>query len=251
VIYTQPTEVTTRIKEILQYEMGVWEALDPPANIVPFLQIHNSPNEARTSAYTMPFEMTAGEHVQALGRTAGIDWTVVGRAIHVWDVSRNLGKTRTLTEADFFSSVIVTAYGADMAASVYVIGRNGVYGEAHAESPYYGPWTMILTAYNEEGTQDPSQAELNSQAKRNLNGRQPVPIEVRIPDNSGIRLDETLTIHHMVPGVQVPLLATLNARQMSQLQKIDHVTVVETSDGEEIQVTLTPATKPDDDIEVP
>jgi hypothetical protein len=176
---------------------------------------------------------------------------VVGRAIHVWDVSRNLGKTRQLTEADFFSEVIVTAYGADMAAEVYVVGNNGAYGHASAPSPYYGPWTMILTAYNEEGTIDPSQAELDSQASRNLNGRMPVPVEVRIPDNSGVRLSDTLTIYDMVPGVQIPLLATLNARKMSQLQKIDHVTVTETSDGETVQLTLTPATKPDVETEEP
>lgn len=251
VIYTQPTEVTSRINNILQYEMQRWETLDPPANVLPYLQIHHFPNEARTTAYTQPFEMTAGEHIQGLGRTGGIDWTVVGRSLHVWDVSRSLGKTRLLTEADFFSEVIITAYGADMAAEVYVIGKDGKYGHASAPSPYYGPWTMILTAYNEEGTDDPSQAELDSQAKRNINGRQPVPVEVRVPDNSGIKLDETLTIHDLVPGVQVPLLATLNSRQMSQLQKIDHVTVTENSKGETVQVTLTPATKPDDDVEVP
>lgn len=250
-IYTQPTEVTTRIEDILDYEMQVWEALDPPANVLPYRVVHHFPNEARTSAYTVPYEMTVGEHIQALGRTAGIDWTVVGRAIHVWDVSRSLGKTRTLTEADFFSSVIITAYGADMAASVYVIGKDGTYGHAAEASPYYGPWTMILTAYNEEGTDEPTQAELDSQAKRNLNGRMPVPIEVRIPDNSGIRLDTGLSIHDLVPGVQVPLLATLNSRQLSQLQKIDHVTVTEAPDGETVQVTLTPATKPDEDTEEP
>jgi len=250
-IYSQPTEVTTRLGNIIQYEMGPWEALDPPANVVPHLVVHHAPNEARTSAHTLPYEMTAGEHVEAMGRTAGIDWTVVGRAIHIWDVSRNLGRTRTLTEADFFEEVIVTAYGADMAAKVYVVGENGMYGSAEAESPYYGPWSMILTAYNEEGTNAPTQAELDSQAKRNLNGRMPVPVEVRVPDNSGIRLNETLTIHDLVPGVQVPLLATLNARQMSQLQKIDLVTVTETPEGETVQVTLTPATKPDDDTEEP
>ena len=244
-VYSQPTEVTTRIGEILNYELAVWESISPPANVKPHVQIHHSEGEARTSAYTMPFEMTVGEHIQSLGRTAGIDWTVLGRTLHVWDVSSSLGRTRTLTEADFFSEVIITAYGADMAASVYVVGRDGKYGHASAESPYYGPWTMILTAYNEEGTADPTQEELDSQAKRNINGRMPVPVEVRVPDNSGIRLDETLTIHDMVPGVQVPLLATLNARQLSQIQKIDLVTVTETPEAETIQVTLTPATKPD------
>lgn len=245
--YPNTTEVSTRVGTILAAEMPVWEALDPPANVLPHLQIHHFANEARTTAVTKPFEMSVGEHIQNLARTSGIDYTVVGRAIHVWDVSRSLGKTRILTEADFFSEVIVTAYGADMAASVYVVGQDGAYGEAHEPSPYYGPWTKILTVYNEEGTTAPTQSELNSQAQRNLSGRMPVPIEVRVPDNSGIRLDETLTIQHLVPGVQVPLLATLNARQVSQLQKIDHVQVTETPDGESIQVTLTPATKPDSD----
>lgn len=246
-IYTQPTEVTTRINNVLQHELPRWEALTPPANVLPHVVIHHSPNEARTSAYTKAFEMTAGEHIQGLGRTAGIDWTVVGRAFHVWDVSRSLGKTRTMTEADFFSEVIVTAYGADLATDVYVVGGDGKFGHASSPSAYYGPWTMILTAYNEEGTADPTQAELDSQAKRNINGRVPVPVEVRVPDNSGIRLDGTLDINQLVPGVQVPLLATLNARRMSQLQKIDFVTVTETSDGETVQVTMTPATKPDSD----
>ena len=248
---SMPTEVTTRLGQILDYEMQVWEALDPPANILPHRVIHHSPNEARTSAYTLPFEMTVGEHIEGMGRTAGIDWTVIGRAIHIWDVSSNLGRTRTLTEADFLSSVIITAYGADMAAVVVVVGEDGMYGYAAEESPYYGPWTMILTAYSEEGADAPTQAELDSQAKRNLNGRMPVPVEVRIPDNSGVRLNETLTIDHLVPGVQVPLLATLNSRQMSQLQKIDKLVVTETPDGETIQLTLTPATKPDVDPEAP
>jgi hypothetical protein len=75
----------------------------------------------------------------------------------------------------------------------------------------------------------------------------PVPVEVRIPDNSGIRLDETLTINQLIPGTQVPLLATLNARQLSQLQRIDHMQVTENPAGEKVQVTLTPATKPDED----
>lgn len=245
--YPNVGTVTGRVDTILQYEMQIWETLDPPANVLPYLQIHHFPNEAETTAVTKPFEMTAGEHIQHLAHYSGIDFCCVGRALHVWDVSRNLGQTRLLTEADFYSEVVVTAYGADMAASVYVIGEDGVYGHAEEPSPYYGPWTRILTAYNEEGTTAPTQSELDSQAQRNLSGRMPVPVEVRVPDNSGIRLDDTLTINDLVPGVHVPLLATLNARTLSQMQKIDHVQITETADGETVQVTLTPATKPDED----
>lgn len=245
---SRPTEATTRIGNILQYEMQPWEALDPPVNVLPHLQIHHFANEARTTAYTMPFEMTAGEHIAHMAHYSGIDYTAVGRAIHVWDVSRSLGKTRQLTEADFLSEVVVTAYGADMAATVYVVARGGAYGEAHSLGQFYGPWVQILTAFQEEGTNDPTQEELDSQARRGLNGRYPVPVEVRVPDGSGIRLSDTLTIQDLVPGVQVPLLATLNARTLSQLQKIDHVKVEETAEGETVSVSLTPATKPDEDV---
>jgi hypothetical protein len=245
VIYTQPTEVTKRVYDILQYEMKIWEspALSPGANVLAHVVRHPFAGEAKTTAYTQPFEMTVGEHMQHLAHYAGMDFVVVGRAIHLWDVDHGLGRTRTLTEADFFSEVIITAYGADMTSSVYVIGADGKYGHASEPSPYYGPWTMILTAYNEEGTDEPTQAELNSQAQRNISGRIPVPVEVRVPDNSGIRLSESLTINHLVPGVEMPLLATLNARQMSQMQKLDHLKVTETARGETVQVVLTPTTR--------
>jgi hypothetical protein len=239
--------VSDRIEAILDHEMAVWEALTPPINVLEHLTIHHFPNEAKTTSVTKPFEMTVGEHIQHLAHYSGIDFACIGRAIHIWDVSRALGKTRSLTEADFLSEVIVTAYGSEMTSAVYVIGEDGVYGEAHEPNSYYGPWTKILTAYNEEGTEAPTQEELNSQAERNLHGRMPVPIEVRVPDGSGIRLNDTLTIHDLVPGVQVPLLATLNARQVSQMQRIDHVRVAEKSTGETVQVTLTPTATSDDD----
>lgn len=259
------TEMTTRFEQIIQYElthsrMGRtpgggqvlvpgWEQINPPANILPFLSVHHWPNEARTAATTVPFEMTIGEHLQSAARSSGIDYTAVGRAIHIWDVSRSLGRTRTLTEADFFGNIIVTEYGADHTQASYVISSEGAYGESvNPENlDLYGPWANIHTAYQEEGTDAPTQVELNSQAARNTSGRSPVPFEVRVPDNSSIRLSETLRINDLVPGVQMPLLATLNSRKWNQLQRLDHVTVTEAPGRETIQVTLTPATRPDSD----
>lgn len=261
------TTVTGRMEEIIEYELTTahtarllgggsqsipgWEQLDPPANILPFLQVHHFPNEAETSARTEAFQMTVGQHLQSVARVSGIDFTAVGRAIHIWDTSRSLGRTRTMTEKDFFGNIIVTQYGADHTQLAYVSSQEGVYGEAaNPENlDLYGPWAQVYTAYNEEGSDAPTQAELNSQAARNLSGRSPVPFEVRVPDNSSIRLTRGLTINDLVPGVQVPLLATLNTRQWSQLQKIDHVAVTETPEGEDIQITLTPATRPDSDEE--
>lgn len=261
------TPYSTRLESIINYELvtsrtgqavggGVadipgWETLDPPINVLPHLQVHHFPNEAETSAKTQAFEMTVGMHLASAARWGGIDYTAVGRSIHIWDTSRYIGKIRTLTERDFFGNIVVTEYGADHTQAAYVLGQDGARGEAVNPQylDFYGPWCTSFTSYNEEGSEAPTVGALNSQASRNTAGRSPAPVEVRIPDNSSIRLGDTLRISDLVPGVQVPLLATLNARARNQLQKLDHVTVVETAEGEEVKITLTPATKPDEDVE--
>lgn len=268
--YPNTTEVTARLQEIIEYELTAsfsyptedpdlmapivhlipaWEALTPPINVLPHLVVHHWPNEARTSAKTEKFAMTVGEHLDNYARNGGIDYTVVGRAIHIWDVSRAIGQIRTLTEQDFLGPVIVSSYGADHASIAITVAEDGRWGAAGNTDDFYGPWTKIFTVYDEDESDPPTQADLDSQSKRNLYGRTPVPVEVRVPDNSTIRLTHDLTIDMLVPGVQLPLRATLNARVLSQIQKIDKVTTKETPDGETIQVTLIPATKPDTDEE--
>jgi hypothetical protein len=257
------TEMTTRFRDIIEFELAngrimqdplgndvaipAWEALDPPVNLLPYLDVRNFPNEARTAAKTLAYQMSVLTHLQSAARTSGIDFTAFGRKILIWDVSRNLGVLPTMTSANFFNKVIVTEYGADHTQAAYVIGQEGVFGSALNldNLDYYGPWTTMFTAYNEEGTNAPGVGELNSQAQRNLTGRSPAPIEVRIPDNSGIILSDTLSIQQLIPGVQIPLRATLNSRKLAQVQKIDHVKVIEDASKETIQITLTPATKPD------
>ena len=172
--------VSTRIGNILTQELPVWEALNPPANVLPHVVIHHYPTEAETTAVTTPYEMTVGEQLDALAHRSGIDFTTVGRAIHIWDTSRSLGQIRVLTEADFFGEIIITAYGADHSEIAYVVAEDGRYGKAGNASSYYGPWTKIFSVYNEEGTEGPTQVELNSQAARNIAGRTPVPVEVRV-----------------------------------------------------------------------
>lgn len=222
----------------------------PSVNILDHLDVRHFPNEARTAMDTIAYETTVGAHLQSLARQNGIDFTTLGRKILIWDTSRNLGVLPTMTEPNFAENVIVTEYGSDHAQVAYSVGQNGSYGAALSlkNLGYYGPWTNMYTIYNEDGTRIPSQNELNSQARRNLSGRTPAPIEVRIPDNSSIFLPPEIPFNWLVPGVQVPLRATLNFRQLAQQQKIDSITVIESGQsGETITGTLTPATRPDSD----
>jgi len=225
----------------------------PSTNILDHLDVRHFVNEARTAMDTMAYETDVGTHLQNLARQNGIDFTILGRSIIIWDVSRNLGVLQTMTDKNFTNDVITSEYGADHAQAAYSVGQNGVYGSALnlKHLAFYGPWTAMYTVYNEDGTLAPTQSDLDSQARRNLSGRSPAPIEVRVPDNSTILLDGDLGINRLIPGVQVPLRATLNMRRLSQQQKIDSVTVTERGGSPElVQITLTPATKPDSDEEV-
>ena len=242
--------VLQRMQGIMQYEGGRIEALSPAANIVPHLAFHHHSGDARTSRATQPYQMTVWEHLDAMAHRSGIDYAAIGRAIHVWDHHLIIAKTPTLTENDFLGEIVVSVYGMDLATVSIVTDGEGHWGSYGGTDPYYGRVEMLATAYDEsEGGEPPTSAEMRAQAQRNLGGRIPTPLEVRVPDGSQLNPKGTLTIDDLVPGARIPLLATMTCRPVSQMQLLNKVVVTETPDGEQIAVTLTPASIHDIDLE--
>lgn len=264
-----PRYMTERIQEIIEYEMttnyvadvgtaGIpnniviprWETIDPPANVVPFLDVRQSvgPQGILTRSDTMAFEMTVGEHIGNLAQ-GGLNFTTLGRRLIVWDSAFPLARTRIVTDADFYGELRVIAAGSEQANIGHISAQRdpgddvtpsgaGV-GNAGGPDPFYGVWTKLTTLASEEGKDAPSQMELNSQARRVIAGRTPVPMEIRTPDG-GLRLSNDLTIDDLVPGVVMPVRATLNLFPVKQDQVIEKVKVSETSAGEVVSITLSP-----------
>lgn len=203
--------------------------------------------DARTSARTLPYEMTVFQHIDTYAARGGIDYTVLGRSILFFDVHQKIGQTAMVTKDDFIGDPIITQYGMELATYVAHTDGKGNWGDAGGVDEYYGEWEMLHQAYDEDAQganpQDPpSVAELESQAARTyLQGSKP-PLVVRIPDNTRLNPEGNLTIADLVPGVWIPLSASLPGRTVSQMQKLDSMTVEETAEnGEEIKVTLSPA----------
>lgn len=246
---------TARINRVLQTEMARMEAQDPPVNLMPYLVVHENEGNSGTSSHTLPWEMTVYEHMDALAARGGLDYTVIGRALHLWDTHYPIGQTATVTADDFIGEVVITEYGMELATVSAITdgkGRAGVVGEA---DPYYGLVEILDTAYEESTGEDwnepgggvqepPSIADMESQASRILAGRNPTPVVVRVPDNSTLNPQGVLTMADLVPGTFVPLQANLPGRAVSQMQKLDRVSVEETPEGETIQVVLSPAPIP-------
>lgn len=220
-----------------------WEQIDPPANVLPFLEVRSG--TVLTRSNTAAFQMSVMEHLKDLARS-GVDFSAIGRKFLVWDTEIALGRTRQVTENDFSGDPEVIQSGTDFAAIFHVVGsaegdEAPPVGTAGRPDPYYGVWAKLHTSESEEGAETPTQWALNTQAQRQLRGRSPVPFELRMPGDAGFRLSHDLTINELLPGVEVPVLALLNLRKISQMQIIDKMKVVETSAGENISVTLVPS----------
>jgi hypothetical protein len=233
------------------WDLATW---GPPINVLPHLDVRAStgPQGILTRSSTLAFEMMAGEHLRNLAE-GGLDFTAVGRRILIWDSAMSIGRTRNLTDADFYGELTVIASGTEHASVAHISAQREEpdpddptppppsVGNAGAPDPFYGVWTRIASLASEEGADTPSQMALNSQARRQLVGRNPVPTEIVIPQGGGLRLSHDLRINELVPGVIMPVRATLNLRPVSQDQRLDKVTVKEVPGVETVQVSLSPA----------
>lgn len=249
--YPNIGSVVDRVHRILMNELVRMEAQSPPINVRQHIVQHIRTDNARTSSKTLPYQMTVYEHMDSLAARGGLDYTVIGRALHLWDTHYGLGRTGIVTETDFIGDVVITEYGMELATVSGVTDGKGRVGLAGGPDPYYGLVEVLDTAYDESSGEDwnegeeqqepPSVAEMRSQAQRILAGRNPAPTVVRVPDNSSLNPKGILTIEDLVPGVFIPLQASLPGRTLSQLQKLDRMTVEETKEGETINVTMSPA----------
>jgi hypothetical protein len=222
--------------------------LSPAINVLPYLVEHHLASDAETSRRTLPYQYTVWEHVDDLAAKAGMDYTVIGRAIHLWDVhNAALGYTPIATRSDFLGEMYVTIYGMELGTSAVVTDGQGNWGAFGGNDPFYGEIERLATAYDEEATAAPTVAELESQAERNLDGRNPTPLQVRVPDGSSISMNGIFTVENLVPGVYIPLRAEFNAIEISQMQKLQTVRFTESPTGETVQVTLFPASGSDEE----
>lgn len=252
--------MTTRIGQIIAHELtnpyvtrvGTvnrtfqrWEALSPPANVLPHLDIRAS-STLKSSAFTLPFEMTVGEHLLALSKV-GLSFTAIGRSILIWDSNQQIGQVRALSAADFGGDPSLYVTSAGFTAVQHVVGAPEPgqapdelinVGSAGLTDPYYGAWTNIETNAAEDGPDVDIEVALATQAARLYDERKVLPIEIGMPSGSSLRLGPYLTIDALVPGVDVPVTATMYGREVSRMQRFSAITVKETAAGEEIGGTL-------------
>jgi hypothetical protein len=254
-------------------------AYDDP-NVLPWLTEVTSTSDARQMRAVPDYSKTAWEEIDDLAATAGLDYTVAGRRIIYWDTHRAIGRLPEMRDEHFSEPVHITEYGMQLANFYAVTNNDGTYGVAfrglnpgdgntysssdqedqrydvfdHAGNPippHYGWVEQLVSAYGEaEGDEKEVLSEeakieleetLRKQAVRGIAARWPAPVVVRVPDNSHIMPDVNIGFDQLVPGVWIPVRSSSRHRSIAQWQKLDSVTVEQTSAGERIMVTMSPA----------
>lgn len=231
------------------------EQLDPPINVVPYITAVRPADisqERRTGRKTLPFAMTVYDDMESMASLGGLDYTVVGRRIILSDTRVAIGRTAPVTEGDFLSEIVVTSYGMDSHTRTFTTGEDGMYGvyppwSGHPDPKmqeyidYYGEWENVEQMMDEDSAEPPSQLLLDSSASLSMSGRLPVPTLVRLPENSQLNPNGVLSIQDLVPGVIIPVRATLTSIVLTQNQQLNNVTVNESGEGgEAITISLGP-----------
>ena len=265
-----PELMTDRIEQIIEWELSQpyamrigtggaatvvtvnrWENIATPANVLPHVEVRPSAT-LKTLSDTLGFEMTVLEHLDNLA-DGYLNYTTVGRKLLIWDSHQSIGETKKLTDADFYGAIEVIDDGTDYSDIVHVSANrdedagtqdSGVtqgVGHDGGEDSYFGVWDYISTTTTEEGSEEPTEDELNSQAQRIERIRSNRPLYMSIPASAGLRLSDDLTIQQLIPGVVMPVSATFNLKQVTQRQMLTYMQVEETPGRETVQVTLAPA----------
>jgi hypothetical protein len=247
--------VVQRAAQVLQNAF----APDDP-NVLAYLQVLAQDDDAKQYRNLPAFSRTAYEEVDDMAANAGLDYTAVGRAILLWGTRHRIGTLPEFTDNDLGSEPIVSEYGMSFANFYSVSDGNGVHGDASrldvsGNDETYGIVEMLSSSWASDSEVDTgtyTQAGLativesfEGYAERSIADRYPPPVVVRVPDNTTLNPDAVISIQQLVPGVLIPLRSTGTLRKLAATQKLDSVTVTETSGSETITLVMSPFSRDD------
>lgn len=243
--------VPTRLESIIKGEMARFENTVAPVNVVSHVHTILDDNTVRTTRSNLPYERYVWEEMDEMAWRNGVDYTTAAREIYIHDTDTPLGQLRQFTEDDFLSPAELGIYGVELATTAIVTDRMGRHAEAGLENgtdDYYGRVELLHgTYYDSPGEEADDQThvpieEMRTQARRDFAPRYPLPMVVRVPENSTLNLDTYRELGHaLIPGVRIPVTITTPVRTASMLMKLRSVKVTEDSSGVRVEVTLVPA----------
>jgi hypothetical protein len=206
-----------------------------------------STDDSRTAAEFAAYSRTVGELVDTLAEDFGMDYTVAGRRILLWDTHARCHVLPRLTDEAFLNSPVITEYGSSLYTRSYVTNNDGKVRWVTAPQrwlDYYGPIDYVQSDVqtadgNPEAPED--EETMEESAARNLDGHYPSPVLVRLPENTPLDPSYPVAINDLIPGAWAPLYSNSTCRTVEQWQKLDSMEAVIEEGIETVTVTFVSA----------
>lgn len=233
-----PTNALDLMRTILQLGFGDG-ATDPYRfNVGQYLTVLNSTDDARTVARLERYSMSLLEILEKFADDGGVDYTVVGRRVLVFDAHLHSHVLPRMTDEHFEAGLVVSEYASGLA--IQDITSNGEGSAVIAKAPqewldYYGPLSLIRPAEGEPVEDAPEIVEERS------GGKYPAPLLVYLPENTGLLPSAPLDIQDLIPGARIPLRSTGTCRTVETWQKLNGVSVSWDNSGEKVAVSMAEA----------
>lgn len=176
----------------------------------------------------------AGDVFRDMARNV-LDFTVVGTQIII---SENLefGPYGRLGDEDFLGELEVEERGAE-AATRWTVNGHGVSGSCGGIDPYLG---LIEQVAAEDSLL--TVAGCVASACSRLQGSNPAPVYINVPDGSQVSAEAGVTFGELVPGALFDIALMEKCRQVQARERLTAVSVSQTGDGnEQIGVTMAPS----------
>lgn len=176
----------------------------------------------------------AGDVFRDMARNV-LDFTVVGTQIIISE-DLEFGPYGRLTDEDFLAELEVEERGAE-AATKWTVNGHGVSGSCGGIDPYLGLIEQVAAEDSLLTVRD-----CTASACARLNGSNPAPIYINIPDGSQLSPDAGVCFDELVPGSLFDVTLLNRCRKVQARNRLTAMSVSISGDGnEQVGVTLAPA----------
>jgi len=218
---------------------------DDRFNIGRYLTKINSSDDARTAAKHIAYSKTVYELLDHYAEDGGLDYTVNGRRIIIYDTHCRAHVLHKLTDAHFTSDLRVVEYGSQLSTRAFTTNNDGAYSMAVAPQEwidYYGQIDDVVSNVDENTDDEAAREARMSQSDRALHSSFPAPLQIQVPENSTLDKRAPVGYEELLPGAWVPVEARAGCRAVQQWMRVNAVTTT-LSEGEEA-VAVSLATPP-------
>lgn len=200
--------------------------------------------EPETSRAVPALSVTTWEDFDKFAEDSGVDYTVLGRDIYIWDTHYRWYVMPPLLEQYIGGELAVVEYGNEMATRVYTTNGSGKAGRADApaaEQADLGIFEHVVSSWNEAaGATNPTTADLaawTKQAQSLVDRASPAPVRIRVSDNTTLLPNAPYGINDLMPGGWMQVKVTSLVRTLEEWHKLDSMSVTEDGSGEQIAIT--------------